>query len=131
MDLTNLKREGNGTLDKLDDIFRLQEEFDSSLAESRNLRFSLEEWVQKEVLAMLSELGEILDEVNFKWWKNPQPVERERLTEELVDLLHFFVSMCIKVGITPKMLHEAYVKKNYENRLRQAGLSDRQGYKPA
>jgi dimeric dUTPase (all-alpha-NTP-PPase superfamily) len=32
--------------------------------------------MQKEVLAMLSELSEVLDEVNFKWWKNPRPVER-------------------------------------------------------
>ncbi|NPV71290.1 MAG: dUTPase [Firmicutes bacterium] len=116
-------------MDKLDDIFRLQEMFDTSLASRRDLSYSTEEWVQKETLAILAELGELLDEVNFKWWKNPHPVDRERVTEELVDILHFYVSMCLKVGLSAESLHSAYVKKNRENFLRQEGQSGKDGYK--
>lgn len=32
-----------------------------------------EEWIQKQTLAMLSELAELIQEVNFKWWKTRSP----------------------------------------------------------
>ena len=57
-------------MDKLEKIFEMQKLLDDDIAARRNLDFTTEEWMQKEVLAMLSELSEVLDEVNFKWWKN-------------------------------------------------------------
>jgi len=94
----------------------------------RNLDYSPEIWIQKEVLAIISELSEILDEVNFKWWKDPTEISHERLKEEIVDVLHFFVSMCLKAGIGPEELYQAYVAKNQENFSRQKGETDREGY---
>lgn len=114
--------------DRLAHIFELQQSFDQELADKRGLNFDTATWVQKEVLAIISELGEILDEVNFKWWKNPKEIDRDKLTEEIVDVLHFFVSMCLKVGITPEELYQAYLEKNQENFKRQQGSSDRKGY---
>ena len=76
---------------------------------------------------MISELSEILDEVQFKWWKDPQPIDEAKLHEELVDLLHFFVSMCLKAGMTSEMLYQGYIEKNSENFRRQKGES-REGY---
>ena len=35
-------------------------------------------WMQKYTLAMLSEMAELLDEVNFKWWKNENRLTRQR-----------------------------------------------------
>ena len=83
-------------MDKLDTIFEMQKRLDDDIAARRHLEFSQEEWMQKEVLAMLSELSEVLDEVNFKWWKNKKPVDADALQGELVDILHFFVSMCLR-----------------------------------
>lgn len=114
--------------DMLKEIFRLQERFDRAVIEHRNLEYSTEVWIQKEVLAIISELSEILDEVNFKWWKDPKKIDKERLTEEFVDVLHFFVSMCLKAGIGPEELYEAYVRKNQENFARQEGATEREGY---
>lgn len=114
--------------DMLQEIFRLQAEFDGAVVEHRNLEFSKEVWIQKEILAIISELSEILDEVNFKWWKDPEEIDQERLREEIVDVLHFFVSMCLKAEIGPKELYEAYVQKNRENFARQKGKSERKGY---
>ena len=34
----------------------------------------------------------MLEEVNYKWWKNPKPLDEAAIKEELVDVLHFFVS---------------------------------------
>lgn len=114
--------------DMLKEIFRLQESFDQAVIEHRGLDFPPEIWIQKEVLAIISELSEILDEVNFKWWKDPKEVDREALKEEIVDVLHFFVSMCLKAGIGPEELYEAYLRKNEENFARQEGATDREGY---
>ncbi len=115
-------------MDRLDELFRMQAAFDEEVARRRQLTYDPATWVQKEVLAMVSELAEILDEVNFKWWKDPKPVDKGRLTEELVDLLHFFLSTCLKVGIGPDELFEAYRAKNLENFRRIRGESDRPGY---
>ncbi len=116
-------------MDKLETIFMMQKSFDDELAIRRNLGdISMEQWIQKETLAMISELSELLDEVNFKWWKNPKPVNEDNVKGELVDILHFFVSMCLKAGMSAEELHERYLEKNKENFDRQHGLSQKQGY---
>ncbi|NLX71136.1 MAG: dUTPase [Clostridiales bacterium] len=116
-------------MDRLERIFELQAKFDQALIEKRNLKhIKPEEWIQKEVLAIISELGELLDETNFKWWKNPKEINQAALREELVDILHFFISMCIKAGMTAEDLYQGYLAKNKENFDRQQGKSNRVGY---
>ncbi|MCE5189569.1 MAG: dUTPase [Eubacteriales bacterium] len=115
-------------MDKLDMIFQLQQSLDEDIVSRRNLDYSKEVWLQKEVLAMISELSEVLDEVNFKWWKNPKPVDDAALKGELVDVLHFFVSMCLKSGMSAEELFALYKAKNQENFDRQYGRSEKQGY---
>ncbi len=115
-------------LDKLDIIFEMQQSLNSDIEARRNIAFSREEWMQKEVLAMISELSEVLDEVNFKWWKNVKPVDDAALKGELVDVLHFFVSMCLKSGMTADELFTLYQAKNQENFDRQYGRSQKPGY---
>lgn len=115
-------------MDKLDVIFQLQQSLDDDIVARRNLNYSREEWMQKEVLAMISELSEVLDEVNFKWWKNPKPVDDAALKGEIVDILHFFVSMCLKSGMSAEELFTLYKAKNQENFDRQYGRSQKQGY---
>jgi len=115
--------------DKLEAIFALQKRFDDFVAESRGLdKSNPEKWIQRTVLAMISELSELLDEVNFKWWKNPKPVDHDALKGELVDILHFYISMCLTAGITADELFSAYRQKNEENFARQAGKSEKKGY---
>ena len=114
--------------DKLDVIFELQKKLDTDIQERRSLDFPMEQWIQKDVLAMISELAELLDEVNFKWWKNEKPINEEALHGELVDILHFFVSMCIRAGLDSDKLYEGYTAKNKENFDRQYGRSQKKGY---
>ena len=115
-------------MDKLDIIFEMQKMLDDDIASRRHLEFTTEEWMQKEFLAMLSELSEVLDEVNFKWWKNKKPLDTAALQGELVDILHFFISMCIRAGLSPDSLFEGYKAKNKENFDRQYGRSEKKGY---
>lgn len=118
------------TPDMLREIFSMQTELNAKIAQGRNLNFTKEEWVQKNILAIISELSEVMDEVNFKWWKNKKPINEEALLEELTDVLHFFISMCIHAGVDADTLFAAYRKKNHENFKRQQGLSSKDGYKP-
>ena len=45
-----------------------------------------------------------------------------------MDVLHFFVGMCIRSGMDGAALYEGYIAKNRENFDRQYGRSQKQGY---
>ena len=115
--------------DKLDMIFTMQKALNDDIIARRNLQdITDEEWIQKHMLAMLSEMAEVLDEVNFKWWKNPHELNKANIHEELSDILHFFISMCLEAGMTAEDLYNVYVGKNKENHDRQDGKSQKHGY---
>ena len=116
-------------MDKLEQIFTLQKQFQDKLKRERGLEdIPMDQWLQKQTLAMVSELAELLEEVNFKWWKNPHELDNAHIREELSDILHFFVSMCIEAGMSADDLFDQYVGKNRENFRRQEGLSEKPGY---
>ena len=116
-------------MDRLERIFQLQKAFNDELVTRRNLGdIPMEKWLQMQTLATISELSELLNEVNFKWWKNPKELDYAAIKEELVDILHFFVSMCLKVGMDADELCRLYTAKNRENFDRQQGRSEKPGY---
>ena len=116
-------------MDKLEEIFALQLRFQEKIKQERALAdIPMEQWLQKQTLAMVSELAELLEEVNFKWWKNPHELNLPNIREELSDIMHFFVSMCLEAGMTADDLYQMYVGKNLENVRRQDGLSVKPGY---
>ncbi len=114
--------------DKLDVLFRMQSGLDSYIRENRGLDFTRGEWVCKKALALMVELGEVVEEAKYKWWKNPSDIDDAKLKEEIVDVLHFFLGMCIDSGMTADELFDIYLKKNKENYDRQNGLSSKHGY---
>ncbi|MBQ2433611.1 MAG: dUTPase, partial [Clostridia bacterium] len=94
-------------MDKLDKIFEMQENLNADIIEKRSLHgIPDDKWIQMQTLAMLSEMAELIDEVNFKWWKNPKPINEDNVKDELVDILHFFVSMCLRAHMSPEELFE-------------------------
>ncbi len=114
---------------RLQRLFELQKSLDEDIVEKRSLQdITPEVWIQKETLAMISELSELLDEVNFKWWKNPKEINMNNVKEELIDIFHFFMSMCLKVGMDADEVYARYIEKNKENFKRQYGSSEKQGY---
>lgn len=116
-------------MDRLQTLFDLQKQFDDEVVEKRGLQnITPDEWIQKETLAMISELSELIDEVNFKWWKNTKEVDYNNVKEELIDIFHFFMSMCLKVGMNADEVYQKYINKNKENFKRQHGLSKKSGY---
>lgn len=119
-------------MDKLDELFMMQKALNDDISASRNLgsqEIGKDVWIQRQTLAMVSELAEVLDEVNFKWWKNPKEINDANLKEEIVDLWHFLLSMSLTAGMTAEELSEIYKHKNQENFDRQHGKSQKEGYK--
>jgi len=114
--------------DKLDVLFEMQAGLDAYIRDKRGLNYTKGEWVCKKALALMVELGEVVEEAKYKWWKNGSEIDDAKLKEEIVDVLHFFLGMCIDSGMTADELFDIYMKKNKENYDRQNGLSAKKGY---
>ena len=74
-------------------------------------------------LALRQESAEAVDSLNWKWWKKDDD-DWGNIKIELVDMLHFWVSMCTIAGLTADDVLSLYLKKNQLNHDRQE-----QGYK--
>ncbi|WP_103110255.1 dUTPase [Brevibacillus reuszeri] len=114
--------------DKLTQIFTMQKALDDRIISERGIDKTVDEWVIGITLAMESEIDEIRREVNWKWWKNPKPVDKTALQGEVIDMWHFLVSLSDKVGLTADDVYAIYLKKNAENHARQDGTSAKEGY---
>jgi len=107
--------------DRLDEIFRLQREL--------NLRTGVDtvgmtdlqrqHWVLNYCRAMSQEIAELTDCVPWKWWAKYQMYERQNARVEIVDLLHFLVSLAQVMELTPDEVFETYIKKHRVNLARQ------------
>ena len=116
-------------MDKLDAIFEMQAAFNKEIVTLRHLEsITPDEWHQKLTLALLSEMAEALDGTDWKWWKNKKPKDPDYLKDEIVDMLHFLVSMALRAGMSADEIYERYLAKNKENLNRQHGLSAKAGY---
>lgn len=106
----------------------MQAGLDAYIRDKRKLDYTKSEWVCKKALALMVELGEVVEEAKYKWWKNGGEIDDAKLKEEIVDVLHFFLGMAIDSGMTADELFDIYLKKNKENYDRQNGLSAKKGY---
>ncbi len=80
-------------------------------------------WFMRYELAMRQESSEAIDSLSWKWWKKMDD-DWDNVKIELVDILHFWVSMCLTAGLSAKEVSALYFKKNELNHTRQD-----QGYK--
>lgn len=84
MDVTQtLKEKGY-----LHTMYELQEKFDDALNEKRGIKFKNDEYTIKNIFALYSEFGELIDEIGWPWWKEKQ-TDAEGLLNEVRDLHHF------------------------------------------
>ncbi len=68
------------------------------------------------------ELGEAMQELKMKPWKKEEkPTDHEAFVNEMGDVLHFFVEMCITAGMTAEDLHRAYFRMHQKNNQRIDG----------
>ncbi|WP_349408098.1 dUTP diphosphatase [Pseudalkalibacillus sp. SCS-8] len=79
---------------KLQSLFDMQNELDRRIERDRGLEN--EDLVDKKILALQVELGELANETRcFKFWSSKAPSEKSVILEEFVDGLHFLLSLGI------------------------------------
>jgi len=77
---------------------------------------ALAEFVRWNFLAAFAELGEAMGEVDWKPWSQGQGrVNKDALTEELVDVTHFIGNILVAVGVTESEFWTRYRLKQAEN----------------
>jgi dimeric dUTPase (all-alpha-NTP-PPase superfamily) len=76
-------------------------------------------FIRQNVLALEDELHEALREVGWKSWARTKYVHETRLQEELIDALHFMLSLLLAANMNADDVYERYLTKNRINRRRQ------------
>ena len=90
-------------------LLNMQNELDRHIEREHGLQDA--DLVDKKILALLVELGELANETRcFKFWSKKAPSEQEVILEEYVDGIHFILSLGIDIGIRsidePEVLEE-------------------------
>ena len=111
----------NEFMDKLDNIFELQDELNRRIGVDMSSMNDEDraKWILNYVRAMQQELAELTDSVPWKWWAKYQEFDKQNAKVEIVDLFHFLISLAQVMGMTADDVHEAYLKKNKVNHDRQ------------
>lgn len=76
-------------------------------------------WLLQYSRALSQEVAEMIDSVPWKWWAKYQTLDLENVRVEIVDMVHFLVSLAQVAGLEAADVHELYMKKNRVNFRRQ------------
>jgi putative phosphoesterase len=107
--------------DKLEAIFYLQKLLNKRIGVDTDHMDDTkrQEWLLNYSRALDQELSELVDCVPWKWWASYQKFDKQNARVEIVDLMHFVISLAQVMEITPDELFEAYTKKHIVNMARQ------------
>lgn len=79
-------------------LFKKQKELDEYIYEKNNV--TAKEVFERKIVALLVELGELANELNFfKYWKENINIDRQRAIEEYIDVIHFAIGLAVDLGI--------------------------------
>ena len=108
-------------MDKMDEIFDLQEKLNSRIGVNMNELNDDDrvKWILNYIRAMQQELAELTDSVPWKWWAKYQEFDQQNARVEIVDLFHFLISLAQVMGMIAEDVYDAYLKKNKVNHNRQ------------
>ncbi len=118
------------TMNKLEKMFKMQEALNDEIF--TNHPDQLYKYTTENIAnAIIHECVELRDECNWKWWKQEKIENEFAIREEIIDIFHFFICLCLKNNISPDDLYEIYQQKWQLNYLRQQGvIQGREDYKP-
>jgi dimeric dUTPase (all-alpha-NTP-PPase superfamily) len=66
----------------------------------------------------MEEGRELSEEVPWKWWSK-ESLDMEAIRVEIVDMLHFWISLALVSGMDAAEVHRLYLLKNEVNHRRQ------------
>ena len=79
------------------------------------------EWTKEFVLCMQQEIAELIEQTPWKHWKDYSnfKIDNMELKYELIDILHFWLSLCLVWGVDGQEIMKIYFSKNKQNFKRQ------------
>lgn len=107
--------------DQLRELFRMQRALNERIGVFTDQmdEAARTQWILNYTRAMTQELAELTDSVPWKWWAKYQKFDEQNARVEVVDLLHFLISLAQVLGMSADDVFAAYVKKNEVNLRRQ------------
>ncbi|NQU09912.1 dUTP diphosphatase [bacterium] len=107
--------------DQLHQLFRLQETLNRRIGvdTQRMTTEQRQQWVLNYCRAMSQEIAELTDSVPWKWWAQYQKFDQQNARVEVIDLLHFLVSLAQVLEMSADDVYTAYTKKHQVNLERQ------------
>lgn len=85
-----------------------------------NLLISHDNLLQERIMALMVEVSEFANATRcFKYWSTKDKESKERLLDEMADIMHFIPSLWRSCGFTPQEVEKAYEKKYKVNIERQ------------
>lgn len=129
-------------MDKLEHLFALQGSLNDRIFQKRSLKgqdgqiLSTEKlvelarqtspapasdtatWLSNYLKALQDESRELGEEIPWKWWSK-ENLDLEAIRVEIVDILHFWISMALVSGMDASEVHRLYLLKNQVNLDRQ------------
>lgn len=76
------------------------------------------EWLRKYTAALKDEVRELEEEFLWKWWSKDN-LDMQNIRVELIDILHFWISLCQVAGMNAEDVVRIYKQKNEVNIKRQ------------
>ena len=129
--------------DKLDRLFALQTELNDRIFAKKDIRgrdgktltmdalrkearsgsplgpnTGVNEWLGKYLTALDDESRELREELLWKWWSK-DALDLQNIRIEIVDQLHFWISLALTAGMSASEVFDAYMQKNAVNHARQ------------
>lgn len=87
----------------LEKLYKMQEKLDKYIIKNRKIVMNEEELLDKTILALLVEVGELANATRcFKHWSLKGPESKERLLDELADCWHFYLSIGNQLNLSYK-----------------------------
>jgi dimeric dUTPase (all-alpha-NTP-PPase superfamily) len=99
----------------MEEFLRLQAELDSYVAQVRRVEVKPIELCR----AIIHETVELEDELGWKWWKTRKEADLFKVKEEAIDVLHFLLSLFLKLGMDAEEVRKLYKQKWQINMNRQ------------
>ncbi len=129
--------------DKLEELFSLQEKLNDFVFAKQDLRdkngnlltmealrsqaqkgellgpnTEVNQWLRKYLEALNDESRELGEELLWKWWSKDK-LDMQNIRIEIVDQLHFWLSLAITAGMDAEKVFDIYMQKNKVNIERQ------------
>ena len=107
--------------DLLKDMFALQGQLNRRIGVNTTALPEEEktEWVLNYCRAMSQEIAELTDSVPWKWWAKYQTFDKQNARVEVIDMLHFLISLAQVLDMSAEDVHDLYCRKHRVNQERQ------------